>query len=281
MGKIDEDPRIDPRIKALMGSFDETAQDDVIDREQLLKEASTPEALAMFEQITAMFDLLDDENIAPSVGLDIRTIEIPSQPDGNTIKIQFIRPQSDDALPCVYYIHGGGMSSFSCFLGMYRSWGRIIANQGVAVAMVDFRNCVSPSSVPEVEPFPAGLNDCVSGLKWVHAHAGELGIDADHLIVAGESGGGNLTLATGLKLKQDGDLGLIRGLYAMCPYIAGSWPQDRSRRRSRTTASFSPCTTTGARSATASTRSRRRTRWRGRRSPPRTTSGAWSRPSSA
>ena len=45
--------------------------------------------------------------------------------------------------------------------------------------------------------------------------------------MAGESGGGNLTLATGLKLKQDGDLGLIRGLYAMCPYIAGSWPQDR------------------------------------------------------
>jgi acetyl esterase len=227
MGKIDEDPRIDPRIKALMGSFDEMAQDDAIDRAQMLKEASTPEALAMAEQMTAMFDLVDDENIAPSAGLDIRTIEIESQPDGNTIKIQFIRPQSDEPLPCVYYIHGGGMSSFSCYLGMYRSWGRIIANQGVAVAMVDFRNCVSPSSVPEVEPFPAGLNDCVSGLKWVHAHAGELGIDADHTIVAGESGGGNLTLATGLKLKQDGDLGLIRGLYAMCPYIAGSWPQDR------------------------------------------------------
>ena len=48
-----------------------------------------------------------------------------------------------------------------------------------------------------------------------------------HIVVAGESGGGNLTLATGLKLKRDGDLGLIRGLYALCPYIAGSWPQDR------------------------------------------------------
>ena len=64
-------------------------------------------------------------------------------------------------------------------------------------------------------------------MKWVHAHAAELGIDPAHLVVAGESGGGNLTLATGLKLKQDGDLGLIRGLYALCPYIAGSWPQDR------------------------------------------------------
>jgi acetyl esterase/lipase len=171
--------------------------------------------------------VLDDETIAPSAGLDIRTIEITSDPDGNTVKIQFIRPQGDDPLPCVYYIHGGGMSSMSCFDGMYRSWGRIIAAQGVAVAMVDFRNCVTPSSAPEVEPFPAGLNDCVSGLKWVKAHAGELGIDPDHVIVAGESGGGNLTLATGLKLLKDGDIGLVRGLYAMCPYIAGSWPQER------------------------------------------------------
>jgi acetyl esterase/lipase len=33
-----------------------------------------------------------------------------------------------------------------------------------------------------------------------------------------------LTLATGLKLKRDGDIGVIKGLYALCPYIAGQWP---------------------------------------------------------
>jgi len=109
---------------------------------------------------------------------------------------------------------------------MYRAWGKIIAAQGVAVAMVDFRNCLTASSAPEVEPFPAGLNDCVAGLKWLHANAAQLGVDAGHIIVAGESGGGNLTLATGLQLKQDGDLSLIQGLYALCPYIAGSWPQS-------------------------------------------------------
>jgi len=227
MGRIAEDPRIDPRIKALMDAFPEFNQGDVASREEILEEVSRPEALALSEQTRAMLEILDDETVAPSAGLDTSTIELTSQPDGNAIKIQFIRPQGDAVLPCVYYIHGGGMQAMSCFDGMYRSWGRIIAAQGVAVAMVDFRNCVSPSSAPEVEPFPAGLNDCVSGLKWVHAHADELGIDPDHLIVAGESGGGNLTLATGLKLHQDGDLGLIRGLYAMCPYIAGSWPQER------------------------------------------------------
>jgi len=119
------------------------------------------------------------------------------------------------------------MAVMSCFDGMYRAWGKIIAHQNVAVAMVDFRNCQRASSAPEVEPFPAGLNDCVSGLKWVASHADMLNIDATRIIVAGESGGGNLTLATGLKLKRDGELGLIKGLYALCPYIAGSWPQDR------------------------------------------------------
>jgi acetyl esterase len=119
------------------------------------------------------------------------------------------------------------MASLSCFDGMYRSWARIIANQGVAVTMVDFRNSMTPSSAPEVAPFPAGLNDCVAGLKFVVAQAAELRIDPGHIIVAGESGGGNLTLATGLKLARDGNLHLIRGLYALCPYIAGSWPQDR------------------------------------------------------
>ena len=99
-----------------------------------------------------------------------------------------------------------------------------MAANGVAVAMVDFRNSISPSSVPEIAPFPAGLNDCVSGLKWVHANSDALKIDATRIIVAGESGGGNLTLATGLKLKQYGDLRLIKGLYALCPYISGEWP---------------------------------------------------------
>ncbi len=227
MGRIAEDPRIDPRIKALMDAFPEMGQADVASRDEILEEVSRPEALAQAEQVRAMLEILDDETVAPSAGLDTSTLELTSEPDGNTIKIQFIRPQGDDRLPCVYYIHGGGMQTMSCFDGMYRSWGRIIAAQGVAVAMVDFRNCVSPSSAPEVEPFPAGLHDCVSGLKWAHAHADELGIDPDHIIVAGESGGGNLTLATGLKLRQDGDLGLVRGLYAMCPYIAGAWPQER------------------------------------------------------
>jgi acetyl esterase/lipase len=172
-------------------------------------------------------DMVDNESVAPSAGLRITTETFTSSPDGNTIKIQYIRPDTAERLACVYYIHGGGMMSSSAFDGMYRAWGRIIAAMGVAVAMVDFRNCLVASSAPEVEPFPAGLNDCVSGLKWVKANAAKLNIDPDRIVVAGESGGGNLTLGLGLQLTKDGEQGLIKGLYALCPYIAGHWPDPR------------------------------------------------------
>ena len=222
--KITQDPRIDPRIKALFANLELPKEADAANREELLRRSNSPEAKAAETMLRQFLDLCDNETVAPSAGLTLRNYSFTSQPDGNQANIQFIRPQGDEKLPCVYYIHGGGMMSLSCTYGNYRAWGRIIAAEGVAVAMVDFRNCLTPSSVPEVAPFPAGLNDCVSGLKWVLSQEDALGIDAKQVIVAGESGGGNLTLATGLKLLRDGDAGLIRGLYALCPYIAGRWP---------------------------------------------------------
>jgi len=97
---------------------------------------------------------------------------------------QVIRPTGDEVLACVYYIHGGGMTNLSCFDGMYRGWGKLVAANGVAVVMVDFRNAVSPSSVPEVAPYPAGLDDCVAGFHWTVEHAAELGneVPAEPLI---------------------------------------------------------------------------------------------------
>ena len=226
MSKLSEDRRIDPRIKALFGAIDTPRQPSASTREELLERSNSPEAQAANAALLGFLAMADNEETAPSAGLEIRTVTFESEPDGNTINIQLIRPESDEPLPCVYYIHGGGMAIMSCYDGNYKAWGRIIAQQGVAVAMVDFRNCVTPSSAPEVAPYPAGLNDCVSGLRWVAANAEELGIDAGRIVVAGESGGGNLTLAVGLRLVREGAAELVQGLYALCPYIAGSWPRD-------------------------------------------------------
>ncbi len=216
------DARLDPRLRAFLAAVATPTLPDVESREQLLAEANSPEATSMRETIRAFMDVCDEA--VPSTGLEISTRQFVSEPDGNSINLQVIRPEVEETLACVYYIHGGGMATMSCFDGVYRGWGKLIAANGVAVVMVDFRNCLTPSSAPEVAPFPAGLNDCVSGLHWTATHAAELGIDPARIVVAGESGGGNLTLATGLKLKRDGDLGLITGLYALCPYIAGQWP---------------------------------------------------------
>ena len=220
-----QDPRLDPRIKAILEMIPPTGATDVASREEMLAEARSPEGLAAAEAWRQLSEALDSEEMAPSAGLRIHTEEIVSSPDGNTIKLQVVRPDTDEILACIYYVHGGGMMSGSCFDGPYRSWGRLLAAQGVAVVMVDFRNCISASSAPEVAPFPAGLNDCVSGFHWTVEHAPELGIDPDRIIISGESGGGNLTLATGMSLLRSGHINQVKGLYALCPYIAGSWPR--------------------------------------------------------
>jgi len=221
------DPRLDPRINAMLAQMQLGQSGDVKDRDELIARMNSETARQGAESLRQMMEICDTEAIAPSKGLSIETREFTSSPDGNTIQVQLIRHIDGEARPGVYYIHGGGMMTMSCFDGNYRAWGKIIAAQGVNVAMVDFRNCIVPSSAPEVEPFPAGLNDCVSGLDWLIDNAAELGFDASRLIVAGESGGGNLTLATALRLNREGRASRVGGFYALCPYIAGDWPQDR------------------------------------------------------
>jgi acetyl esterase/lipase len=221
---IQTDIRLDPRLRTILSVVPSTKLPDVASREELIAEANSPAAMEAREAFRWILDLCDTEEFAPSEGLVVSEERFTSQPDGNVINLRVTRPDTDDIVACVYYIHGGGMASMSCYDGMYRGWAKLIAANGVSVIMVDFRNSVTASSAPKVAPFPAGLNDCVSGLRWVASHARDLRIDPGRIVVAGESGGGNLTLATGLELTRDGDARLVKGVYALCPYIAGQWP---------------------------------------------------------
>ena len=221
---IQTDIRLDPRLRTILGMVPSTNMPDVASREELIAEANSPAAIEAREAFQSILDMCDTDPFAPSEGLVVTEEQFKSQPDGNVINLRITRPDTDDVLPCVYYIHGGGMASLSCYDGMYRGWAKLIAANGVSVMMVDFRNSVTPSSAPEVEPFPAGRNDCGAGLRWVASRTDDLHIDPSRIVVAGESGGGNHTLATGLQLTRDGDARLVKGLYALCPYIAGQWP---------------------------------------------------------
>eukprot|EP01062_Namystynia_karyoxenos_P052787 TRINITY_DN423_c0_g1_i4.p1 TRINITY_DN423_c0_g1~~TRINITY_DN423_c0_g1_i4.p1 ORF type:complete len:372 (+),score=135.42 TRINITY_DN423_c0_g1_i4:75-1190(+) len=229
------DDRIDPRFKRVLKVL--PAFDSLVDihptREAAVK--SRIQVLTkIMAQVPSLADLTGGNVPGPALkaqwadkGLDIKVVKIKSQPDNNTVKIEIIKPAGAQGLPVVYYIHGGGMAMGSAFDPTYKVWGRVIARQGVVVAMVDFRNSEIPSGCqPKTAPYPAGLNDCFSGLEYCHAHAAELGGDPARLIVSGESGGGNLTIATVLKAKREGKLHMVSGFYPLCPYIAGTWPQD-------------------------------------------------------
>jgi acetyl esterase/lipase len=227
MVDVANDMRMDARYRAMLAAFPVGAGQTWGSRAALLEAEAAPQVQERMAMMKAMLAMVDTDEIAPSAGLEESVHEIVSAPDGNVVKLQVFRPKGGEKVPCVYYIHGGGMEALSCFDGMYRAWGKTIANMGVAVAMIDFRNCVHPSSAPEVAPYPAGLNDCASGLRWVSDNPEVLGVDAGKIIVAGESGGGNLSIATVMKLTRDGDGGRVKGLYALCPYIAGAWPDPR------------------------------------------------------
>lgn len=224
----EQDMRLDPRGREFLAQFEEPLfkqEANVNSREEALAVGNRAEALARREATAELLELMDVEAITPSNGLTIETRSIQSRPDGNTINLQIIRPDTREVLPCVYYIHGGAMMEGSCFWGNYRAWGKLIAHTGVCVVMVDFRNCLAASSALEVAPFPAGLNDCISGFHWTFDNAESLGIDAARILIAGESGGGNLAIATTLSLARSGESSRQLGLYALCPFIAGQWPQ--------------------------------------------------------
>lgn len=88
------------------------------------------------------------------------------------------------------YLHGGAWT-----LGYYQPHRWMVARmaQGMErrALVVDYR--VAPEY-----PFPAALDDCVAAYEWLLGQ----GVGADEIIIAGDSAGGNLTLATLLALRD-------------------------------------------------------------------------------
>jgi acetyl esterase/lipase len=100
----------------------------------------------------------------------------------------------------------------------YVRWRDELAALGTVVVGVEFRNGAGRLGP---HPFPAGLDDCTTALEWMHHRRSELGVSK--LLVSGESGGGNLTLATTLRAKLEGVLDRIDGVYALCPFISNAY----------------------------------------------------------
>ncbi len=212
------DPRADPRMVEV---FRRLGLDGRFPSSGLTPDSPADERhafAAMSEQaIGAIFDSIAEDLGRPD-GVTTTTTECTGV-DGNTVTLFVSRPaNADGALPAVVHLHGGGMAIASAADPAYAGLREHLAATGLVVIGVEFRNS---SAKLGAHPYPAGLNDCASAARWVAAHGGELGVS--HLIVSGESGGGNLTLTLANKAKREGWIGEIAGFYAQCPFISNRW----------------------------------------------------------
>jgi acetyl esterase len=153
----------------------------------------------------------------PTVEGVVSRSEVIKGSDGNEIRLYIHQPADlTDAVPCIVHTHGGGMVLLTGRSPYYARWRDELAAAGLIVVGVEFRN---GGGVLGDHPFPAGLNDCASAAQWVYEHRTDLGVS--HIAISGESGGGNLSIATALKANREGWVDQIAGVYAQCPYISG------------------------------------------------------------
>jgi acetyl esterase len=211
------DPRADPRMVAVLREVGlaEPAPSPV--------DASTPleDLHAYVSMVEQGYEELFGALIAaqPQIGGVTRSVVIIRGTDGNDITLFVHRPaEVDGPVPGVLHLHGGGMVLLEAAGAAYTNWRDRLAAAGLVVVGVEFRNGGGKHGP---HPYPAGLTDCSSALQWMHEQRADLGVSK--IVVSGESGGGNLTLATTLKAKRDGRLDHIDGVYAMCPYISGAY----------------------------------------------------------
>jgi acetyl esterase/lipase len=111
----------------------------------------------------------------------------------DNIPVEWIIPQQTFSNSVILYLHGGGWT-----LGWKDSHRSLVAHicqsaSSQALA-VDYR------LAPEY-PFPAALEDCLAAYKWLLSD----GTSPKQIVIAGDSAGANLALATMMSLRDTGD----------------------------------------------------------------------------
>jgi acetyl esterase len=147
----------------------------------------------------------------PDAVAEIRNVTIRGI-NGADLALRFYRgigTDSDAALPCLLYLHGGG-------------WvlGNLLSHEGVCCRLANEAGCwtvaVDYRLAPE-HPFPAALDNSATALAWIAANAAEIGIDRERIAVGGDSAGGNLAAVLAL-MGRDG--AVHRTMYQILLYPA-------------------------------------------------------------
>ncbi|RNL77533.1 alpha/beta hydrolase [Nocardioides marmorisolisilvae] len=169
---VSQFPSLDPELAPIVELIPDTsgAFDDI------------PAARAMFDEWLPAGPVPGEESV------EIRD-EVA---DGVPVRIYRPRGVAGD-LPGILYLHGGGF----CI-------GSIDTEHGGAVSLANAVQAVVVNVgyrlAPE-HPYPAGLEDCYTALKFLAALEG---VDTNRLAVHGQSAGGGLSAATALLARDRG-----------------------------------------------------------------------------
>lgn len=127
---------------------------------------------------------------------EVRDEHVPGRGGPVMVRVYNPRPQSDEGLPCLIWIHGGGwvIGSVPSNDSTCRS---LAAASGGVVVSVEYR------LAPEAK-YPGPLEDCEDVVRWCAVNADSLGVDAGRIAVGGASAGGNLATAVALKFRDTG-----------------------------------------------------------------------------
>jgi len=152
---------------------------------------------ASVQMIAAMRAQMPD---IPGVITEDRSI--PGPPGAPAVTVRIYRPEQRPALlPALLWIHGGGYMLGS--LDQEDILAKQFALAGECVIMsVEYR------LAPE-HPYPAPLEDCYAALKWLPAHANELGVDRFHIAIGGASAGGGLAAGLAILTRDRGELKIM------------------------------------------------------------------------
>jgi len=117
---------------------------------------------------------------------ELREDVVYAQAGGVPLRFDHYRPRRvDGPAPAVVFVHGGawmhGDPSQAAGNALH------FARRGIATISLSYR--LAPA-----HRFPAALDDVRHGLRWVRAHADELGIDPDRLALLGLSAGAHLAM---------------------------------------------------------------------------------------
>jgi len=151
-----------------------------------------------------------------------RSQDIVADTQAGPVRLRIHDPAPGRNKPTLVYLHGGGWTIFS--LDTHDRLMREYAHQGdLAVVGVDY------ALSPEVR-YPVALEQCVATVRWLEAHAAELGLDAQRLALGGDSAGAALSFGTALKLRDAGEGHRVKALLGNYGGFAPDY-SDNARRR--------------------------------------------------